>query len=178
MRLHPLIENRKWVPPEVELIFDRNTVSLDLKAIDSNMKVFDPKARNKVRRARISGVKVSARTDTESFSRFVSMYIRTMERLNAADEYFFTPKYFQELEQIVRKNGWLVTGELDKQMVVASIFLRGEESLHYHLSCTNPKHVITGAVNLVIYQGALLGKEFGLKRQRWSRLFGQLNPVL
>ena len=48
MRLHPLIENRKWVPPEVELIFDRNTMSLDLKAIDSNMKVFDPKARNKV----------------------------------------------------------------------------------------------------------------------------------
>ena len=42
------------------------------------------------------------------------MYIRTMERLNAADEYFFTPKYFQELEQIVRKNGWLVTGELDQ----------------------------------------------------------------
>ena len=162
IRLHPLIENCKWLPFEVELILDRNTVSLDLAALDDDMLVFDPKARNKVRRALKSGVEVGVRSDPESYANFVGMYFRTMERLNADAEYYFSEVYFTRLEEIVRQSGALLVAELDGNFLAATVLLRGSRFLNYHLSCTDRDRSVVGVVNLLIRQAGLEGKALGL----------------
>lgn len=162
IRFHPIIENRNWILPETELVLDRQTVSLDLATIDEDMHVFDPKARNKVRRALNSGVEVGVRNDPEDFAEFVNAYLQTMQRLRADDEYYFTKEYFTNLEAIVRHSGDLLVAEIGGKFIAATVLLRGNRILNYHLSCTVPEKSITGVVNLLIRQAGLAGKQLGL----------------
>lgn len=164
VRFHPLIQNQNCFSPDMNILYDRNTVSIDLDNLtESGLKV-DQKTRNMFRRAEKLGVHVSDYSSCDDFEKFVNLYLSTMIKLNAEDYYLFNNEYFDSLKALVKSNGWLYVAELDGKWVAASIFLRGKYLLHYHLSASDLEHRIQGSTNILISHAATRGREKGFLR--------------
>jgi hypothetical protein len=166
VRLHPLMENERWLDPQMEVVYDRATVSLDLtKSAESGIESLMSKtARYMLRRAESGGLTVEIKTDGETFARFVELYLSTMDRLQADRYYYFNNLYFDGLSELIGRQGWLITVASQDETVGAALFLKGKEWLHYHLSASAPGQRYPGATNLLIRTAAELGREAGLTK--------------
>lgn len=164
VRLHPLVGNETWLDPKTELLVDRETVSITLEEIMAQPdKAFSADSRYMVRRAEREGVVVREVPVAEGFERFLDLYRTTMERLGAGEYYFFNDAYFTKLARLVEQHGFLLIAELKDEWVAGSLFLRGAEFLHYHLSASTPDRRIPGATNAILHQAARLGGQAGLR---------------
>jgi hypothetical protein len=164
IRLHPLLENQRWLAPEVEVIRDRETVSMNLEKPVDAMTDYDGKARNMVRRAERSGVRVIECPPLAGIRKFAELYEKTMDRLDADAYYYLGEGYFRGLAGLAERSGWLLAAVRDDRWVAAAFFLRGANWLHYHLSATDPDLRLPGATNLILHAAARLGRRRGLKR--------------
>lgn len=162
VRLHPLLETHHWLDPQVELIYDRTTVSLQLSSLEERR--FRPTVRNKLRRARDLGIHVTVQPAHEGFEKFAALYTRTMAHLEAESFYFFNETYFSDLGEFTKTQGWLLSAELDQEWLGSAVFLKGAHILHYHLSATDPDKRVPGVVNLLLAAAARLGAQDGLRR--------------
>jgi hypothetical protein len=160
IRLHPLLRNERWLDSQVQLVADRETVSLNL--VDFNKLApealpFDKMARYMLRRAERAGVRVETCEPRDDFDKFVALYRETMRRLGADEYYFFDERYFRGLRELIEDSGWLLAATLDEEWVAAALFLKDTSYLHYHLSATKPEPRLPGATNLLLYTAAQLG---------------------
>jgi GNAT acetyltransferase-like protein len=164
VRLHPFLENEAWLARETEIIHDRDTVSVNLSNVASKTIQFGSDARYMIRRAESAGVTVNSYSPSTHFERFVALYTKAMQRIQAGDYYFFNDDYFEALKQLVERRGWLLVAEQEGTWVAAALFLKGGEYMHYHLSATDPDRKLPGATNAIIAAAAHIGTEAGLKR--------------
>ncbi|HUT25697.1 MAG TPA: GNAT family N-acetyltransferase, partial [Sumerlaeia bacterium] len=164
IRLHPLLGNQRWLTPEVEVIRDRETVSMNLEKPADAMTDYDGKARNMVRRAERAGVRVVECVPSEGRAEFAKLYEKTMDRLDADAYYYFGEVYFRGLAGLAERSGSLLAAVRDDRWVAAAFFLRGANWLHYHLSATDLDLRLPGATNLILHAAAQLGRRWGLKR--------------
>jgi hypothetical protein len=165
-RLHPLLRNERWVDPHMEVVYDRETVSLNLQGFDAlgiDRLPFDKMTRYMLRRAEKLGLSVEAYPAEESFDEFVRLYRRTMERLHADDYYYFNEDYFAGLRGLIADSGWLLAAKQDGEGVAAALFLKGQRWLHYHLSASDPSRRLPGATNALIYNAARMGSLDGFE---------------
>jgi hypothetical protein len=163
IRLHPLLQNERWLDSEIEVIYDRETVSLALtnfNALSREALPFDKMARYMLRRAERAGVRVERREPRADFDKFVALYRETMRRLAADEYYFFDEEYFRGLRELVAESGWLLAATHDEEWVAAALFLKGTGYLHYHLSATKQEPRLPGATNLLLYTAAQMGSRF------------------
>ncbi|HEV7860361.1 MAG TPA: GNAT family N-acetyltransferase [Pyrinomonadaceae bacterium] len=166
VRLHPLLRNERWVDPLMEVVYDRETVSLNLKGFDAlgvDELPFDKMTRYMLRRAAGPGMSIEACPAEEYFGEFVRLYRLTMERLDADDYYYFSEDYFAGLRRLICDAGWLLAVKQDGECVAAALFLKGQRWLHYHLSASDPERRVPGATNALIYRAALLGSREGFE---------------
>jgi hypothetical protein len=167
VRLHPLLRNESWVDPRMEVVYDRETVSLNLRGFDAlgaDELPFDKMTRYMLRRAEGLGISVEACPVEEYFDEFVRLYKLTMERLEADDYYYFSDDYFDGLRRLINDAGWLLAAQDENgELVAAALFLKGETRLHYHLSASDPSRRLPGATNKLIQQAAMLGSREGFE---------------
>jgi hypothetical protein len=164
VRLHPLLENQRWLDPKVQLDLDRETVSISLADGAADDIPMDQGARYMVRRAERSGVEVSAFPPQDHFQSFVQLYTRSMERIDADQYYFFSDDYFAGLSRLVDQNGLLLAAQVDDRWVGAAVFLAGPSRLHYHLAATDSENRVPGVMNLLLYTAAQLAARNGLRQ--------------
>lgn len=165
VRLHPLLRTERWVDPQMELVYDRETVSLDLKGFDRLALAelpFDKMTRYMLRRAEGLEVSFEACPSEETFGQFVRLYEETMRRLGADDYYYFSEDYFSGLRRLVCARGCMLAARDEGECAAAALFLKGETRLHYHLSASHPERRPPGATNRLIYEAARLGSREGL----------------
>ena len=166
LRLHPLLENQRWLSPKVELVYDRETVAMGLAGTDgteANPLPANAAARNMLQRARKLGVRVTEYSARQVFERFARLYLTTMDRLNADEFYYFDDDYFSRLRKLVEESGFLLVAEQDDEWLAAAVFLQGSTWLHYHLSAADYTKRVPGAVNLLLFTAAQIGSQQGLK---------------
>lgn len=166
IRLHPLIENQRWLDPQVEVVYDRPTVSLNLAAFDGlkpDELPFASTSRNMVRRAQRDGVYVEAAPISDSFDEFVKMYRGTMRARGAAEYYYFSDRYFAELKRLAENVGFLLFAKQNNECVGAALFLNGAEYIHYHLSADGVRRV-PGTTNVLLYEAARRAHSAGKSR--------------
>lgn len=163
IRLHPLLKNERWLSPDVELSFVRESVSLDLTRLNEVKLPFDKTASYMISRARRLGVETKISLDRDDFFKFVKLYFQTMERISAESYYFFSEEYFNGLQELTSSSGFLVIAKKDALWLSAAVFLKGTISLHYHLSASDIQRRLPGSSNLVIFFAANIGRECGLK---------------
>jgi hypothetical protein len=166
VRLHPLVRNERWVDPHMEVVYDRETVSLNLRGFDAlgpDELPFDKMTRYMLRRAAGPGMSMEVYPAREYFAEFVRLYGLTMERLGADDYYYFSEEYFAGLRELTCDAGWLLAARQDGVCVAASLFLKGQRWLHYHLSASDPERRAPGATNALIYRAAQLGSREGFE---------------
>jgi hypothetical protein len=164
VRLHPLLDNQRWLDPLVDVRHDRETLSIGLANLDSDYSPSDPSARNKLRRAKRLGVQVSVYSPLDHIGRFQEMYSQTMERRDADEFYYFDTDYFQNLAQLVNDSGKMLVAEIEGDWVAAAVFLKGPKYLHYHLAAWDNDKQAPGATNHMLATAAQLGHEQGLTK--------------
>lgn len=131
-RLHPLLQNERWLPTDARVIPDRKTVFVDLTGgPDLAWKNAGSRHRNMVNKGRREGVVVQWDAP-DGWMKFERLYAQAMERVCAPGSLRFSPAYFARLRSLpgvelacVRKSG---------QFQAASVFLFGSRWAHYHLS--------------------------------------------
>lgn len=165
VRLHPLIQNQRWLDPRVELVYDRPTVSLNLanfSTLDISELPFDQTSRYMLGRARRSAICVEALPAYECMDKFSVLYRKTMERRGADVFYYFNEQYLRGLGQLIDDAGCFLAAKQGDQWVGAAVFLFGADSVHYHLSASDATKRLPGATNLILYEAARLGSDRGL----------------
>jgi len=116
VRLHPIINNRCWLSPDVDCLLARQTYSIDLEMLRNQMLPFGPKARNMLRRALREGVRTEINNAWSDFELFIDLYERAMDHLRAEAEYFFNSDYFKALYELIQKCGWLMMAKSKEQL--------------------------------------------------------------
>lgn len=163
VRFHPLLDNWRFLPA-IEAIHDRATVSLDFAAISQDSLPYDSKTNNMLRRSADSGLTCVISSTASSYQAFVELYKATMLRLEANSFYYFNDHYFNELYELVTKNGFMVSADLEGEIIAGALFLKGDKYLHYHLSATDSSKRVPGCMNLILHTAALHGKKMLLEK--------------
>ena len=161
VRLHPLINSKVFTDNSLKILENRITCSLNTKLVDSNMSPFKSKVKNMIRKAlQITDAKISI--EKSDYNVFVKLYLNLMTEKNAEKDNFFSTKYFEELFELIKSNGFMSVIKNKKSEILAiGVFLNGKNSCHYHLAASS-KHRYPGLNNYLIYNAALYAKKLNL----------------
>jgi serine/alanine adding enzyme len=137
LRLHPVLANDRWVPPDAELVALGATVAWDLTPSTDLTARMHGHHRRLVRKAHRAGLEVAVNPAPPSLARFRSLYEVTMRRRRASAYYFFPPAYWEALTAHRAALGLvLVEGRLQDELVAALLCLSDGSTLHYHLGAS------------------------------------------
>ena len=138
LRFHPLLENYKFASNSMGIIKNRETISLDItKDINTIwIEQYNPKNRNKIRKAHKNNFKVKIDSD---INLFYNIYKSTMKRIDADSFYFLSFEYFKLIEKELKNNSrFLFVYDEEKNCYCAMILFIYKNYSHYHLSGRNP----------------------------------------
>ncbi len=161
--LNPFLNNEILLGPLAVVMNDRETVSLDLSRLDIADN-YSAKGRYMIRQSHKFDIKIKELDVSESYEDFVRLYLGAMRTLKAEKFYFFSDDYFESLQKMVKRQGYLVSATINGQYVAASMFIRHGDHMHYHLSANNHEIKAPGATNAMIDYAARLGVRDGLVR--------------
>lgn len=157
-RLHPLIENWRWLPSWARVRADRSTVYVDLlEGDDARWRRADGRHRNMVSKARRQGVVVDWQ-DPRGWADFESLYTAAMNRLGAPERLRYSHDFFAAVSTL----HWaeLACVRVDGGLAAASVFLFGDRWAHYQFSARQPScgnhlsnFILQGAVNRAVSRG-------------------------
>jgi hypothetical protein len=98
-RFHPILKNWNFSGENMEVVYDRRIVFLDLQ--QGYEKIwegsYNRKTRNKIRKAKNDGIVVDIVPFVEGIDDFKSIYFKRMQELSANDFYIFNKGFFHDL---------------------------------------------------------------------------------
>jgi hypothetical protein len=111
------------------------TVWVDLKRpAEERWANMDPKIRGTIRRTYRHGFEVHIDEDWDALLTFVDIYESTMDRVDAAEHYYFDCAYFESLRAALGEQIQLLVVRYEDEIVGASLFTEVEGTVQYHLS--------------------------------------------
>jgi len=157
-RLHPLVDNARWLPADATVLFDRKTAFVDLTdGLEAAWHRADSKHRNMVSKGRREGVEVCW-GGADCWMEFEKLYCAAMERLNAPAALRFSPAYFAHLQRLPGVDLAYVT--MNGTLSAAAVFLNGPVWCHYHLSARRdgtPNHLMNCILQAAFERAAQRG---------------------
>jgi hypothetical protein len=131
-RLHPLLDNARWLPADARVVLDRQTVAVDISdGLQAAWQRADSRHRNMVNKGKREGVRVSWE-DPRGWEDFESLYKDSMERLESPASLRFSRAYFAALREVPGVT--LACIRAGTELVAGSVFMFGPVWGHYHLS--------------------------------------------
>ena len=135
-RFHPLLNNKKFSEQNLNIIYYRKTIFLDLtKDYDDIWKEeYSGKNRNMIRKAEKCGVVSFISQDEKDYQSFIELYSETMENVRASDYYYFDNIYFDNIRKELKNNQHLIISKINDELVGGMILIIYGDYAHYHLS--------------------------------------------
>ncbi|MHC1703458.1 MAG: GNAT family N-acetyltransferase [Tenuifilaceae bacterium] len=138
-RFHPIIGNQEFSKNHMQVIFNRETITLNLQQDYSTIwnKEYSSKNRNMIRKAQSLdySINIISEPTVQEVEQFVSIYYNNMKMLEAEDYYFFNSNYFFNLFSQLKGFVYLINVKDKRGLVVSSsIFFHYGDFFHYHLS--------------------------------------------
>jgi len=159
-RLHPILDNRVWLPDAAIVRRERSTALVDLKdGAEAAWRTADSRHRNMVNKGRRANVAVTWNTD-DGWDAFVALYRAAMTRLNAPSSLRFSDDYFAAIRMLPGCEVAILEDEHGP--AAGALFLFGSRFAHYHLAARRsdaPNH----AANLVLQSAIERASERGLE---------------
>lgn len=116
----------------------------ELKSFDEIWTNFKQKSRNNYRKAEKADLKINFYTDNniaeENIKCFYNIYIKTMKRNDASNNYFFSLDYFTNLILNNSKNIILVIVTKDNKPISAELIIISKDTLYSYLGGTLAKY--------------------------------------
>lgn len=172
IRFHPLIKNENIFSKNIDVSHNRTTVYLELsKGIDRIWNEdISSKNKNKIRKAEKSNLIVEVNSNYEEFK---EIYFKTMDKVNASDNYYFNDKYYEKIQN--NRGMFLFNVKKDDVTISSAIFMAQGEYFHYHLSGSRKEYLKFAPNNLLLWEAIKFACKHGAKK---FHLGGGLNNNL
>lgn len=165
VRFHPLLRTERFAAPQLEVISDRHTVTVNLEGdADTLWQSYSPAHRNKVRKALKLGLVCEEADLDHDLPAFMRLYGATMERRQVSAFYHFPWSYYDRMRRTLRANCKLFTVQHAGSMVAGGIFLFVGDTVHYHLSGSRADAQRLAPNNLMLHHVALWAQRQGFRR--------------
>ena len=163
VRFHPLLANYEGFS-EGRIIEDRKTVAVDLSLEESEiwMQEIHTKNRNVIKKGEKEGLTFVVDNDYRYLPEFIRLYDATMDKLDAADFYYFKQQYYEEFVKTI-PNSFLGVVLCVDRVVSAAIFMYEGGYGHYHLSGSDVTALKLSPNNFMLWNAALELKRRGVK---------------
>jgi lipid II:glycine glycyltransferase (peptidoglycan interpeptide bridge formation enzyme) len=113
------------------------TVFIDLRLSEAEIwQETRPEHRNKINRCKRAGFTARMVQVEQYISEFITIYEETMERVGAAQSYYFNKDYYLELRDALGEQLHLCIVELNNQVACAGLFTECCGIVQYHLGGT------------------------------------------
>jgi serine/alanine adding enzyme len=163
-RFHPLMGAERFAAPDMRVIHDRETVTVNLECGEAALWAsYESVLRNRVRKAQAAGLICRKGRGERDMEVFRVLYEETMRMLDARSFYLFPESYYADLARMGdRLRLFLV--ESGGAAIAGAIFLVGGGSIHYHLGGSRPDSRALAPNNLLFHTVARWGQDHGLRR--------------
>jgi hypothetical protein len=150
-RLHPLIPSSAWLSGLGELVPLGQTVSIDLTLpLDAQRAQYRRGHKSDLNRLRRRGLTCFYDQDRAHIAEVVKIYLETMQRVEATDEYFFDRSYFERLVALLESNVHLFVCQLADEVISGVFFLVCNGIVQAHLGGTKTEYLRLAPIKLVI----------------------------
>lgn len=141
IRLHPILNNyinSSSVDDDKSVFCEQGDVVIcDLtKTIEDVGKQIRSSHRTKINRLVRAGFVVRIGSVDEYLNAFIDIYRETMDRVKAADDYYFTQSYFENLSRILGDSMKICIVEIDGEIVATSMITEFSGIVQYYLGGT------------------------------------------
>ena len=164
VRIHPVIGNERYMEGFYDIIRKGSVVIMDLSSPETVWSNLECNLRSRVRRAREAGLTVSHSNSPEILEEFQTVYRQTMDKVGAADYYYYDADYFRELRKDLPHNMevfYIRTG--DGKIIAATLFLGVNGRLSGHLGGSLQEYLHLNPVCLLHTEAAVWGAENGYR---------------
>ncbi|MCI1590688.1 lipid II:glycine glycyltransferase FemX [Heyndrickxia oleronia] len=164
--LHPLINNIDYIKEIMKVDYIRKTVAVDLTPpINEIRNNYSQSNKRNIRKAIRTGVNVNISTNNSDIKRFIDLYYETMDRNQAAQFYYFKPRYFyKQLESTNLSKSFLLIAQYNGEIIGAVLFVVGKEYAHYHLGASKTEFLHLRPNNLLFDTMIEFSKNLGVKK--------------
>ncbi|UYP48050.1 hypothetical protein NEF87_004335 [Candidatus Lokiarchaeum ossiferum] len=139
IRFHPLLKNHKLLTDisEIQLQYLNDVVAIDLTKdkpdIFSN---FKKNKRYQIRKSEKMECKViiDENPQLSDIKSFIDLYYQTMDKNTASNKYYFSEKFILNHFEMLHGRIIVAKAILASEIVGMSLFIFGNEYIHYHLS--------------------------------------------
>lgn len=165
IRFHPLLKNETIFKNNIDVIYNRRTIYLDLtKGIERIWEEdIKSKNRNMIRKANKSGLCVEISHDYENFK---EIYSNTMDKVDANDYFYFSDSYFSNLKN--NDNCLLLNVKRENKIIAAAIFMGYGDYFHYHLAGSLKEELIYSPNNLMLWESIKYAINNGYKNMHFG----------
>lgn len=157
IRFHPLLENWKYY--QGEIVFNRQTVWIDLNVDDLIASYHENRVRTAVRKGLKNNVRIHFATQAEFLPAFKQLYSDSMQRLKTSNFYFFNDAYIDAICNL--ETTCLSIATYENTIVTALISLIKDGILELHLLGTRVESNALCATNLIYHQTFIEAKKRG-----------------
>jgi len=170
-RLHPILQNQRWLQGLGDLVPLGHTVGIDLSLPpEQQWAQYRSNHRRNIRQLRRAHARIIHDQDLHHLERFVALYTETMRRVQADSPYFFSLDYFKSLFAIGAPASFhLFLCEIDGEIVSGGVFSLCQGIVQYHLGGTASAWLKKAPMKLVFDAVRLWANEVGA---RWLHLGG------
>lgn len=159
-RLHPLLNNERWLPRDATVLEDRKTVFVDLsQGVEFARSSADARHRNRLNKARRNGCSVRW-NEADDWRDFAELYRIAMDRLNAPERLRFNEHYHAALRCI--PGAQIAAVRISGKLTAAAVYLFGNSWGHYHLGARRDD-ADNFLMNLIFDSGLETASALGLR---------------
>lgn len=159
VRLHPIIANKEYLNKIYKLNEIGETITINLTNKEQIWNNFTSKNRNVIRKAIKNDVVIKKGFSKELIDKFIPMYNKTMDKDNATNYYYFDKNFYSSIKNELQDNCIIFYALYEDQIVSMALILYENETIHYHLSASNPEYNRLAATNLLLFEVAKWGSE-------------------
>lgn len=163
VRYHPIIRNHEQSSHFYHTLALGGTIVMDICSAEMIWANLTRSNRNKIRKAKKSGVVIYNGRYPEIYEKFRAIYDRTMDKDKADSYYYFGSEFYQSILTDLDTEAQVFYAESDRKVISASIILAANNKLSYHLSGSLREYQNLAPTNLLLYQVALWGCANGYK---------------
>jgi len=159
VRFHPVINNSGTVSSIYDILELGRTVTIELDSREKVWEGFAGNKRNRVRKAKKSGVEIFWGRSPKLFDTFIPMYNETMDNDGASGYYYFKKDFYNSILEDLKYNSLIFYAVFEDRIISMSIILFANKQMHYHLSATDREYRNLAPTNLLLYEAACWGIE-------------------
>jgi hypothetical protein len=152
-RFNPITDNRIFSEGYLAILYDRDTVLLNLEQSSESVweNDFSSNNRNMIRKAIKSNIIITKLRTKKAFQHFYELYQATMADINASDFYFFSESYFLDIYNYI-KEAHIYEAKLNDETIGSILVFEYGNFSHYHLSARNRNYAKYASNNYLLFE--------------------------